>query len=249
MPPELDSNPPNPEAEAPTKQFSDEEIQKILNTAKATRQERDAAAAKAKDLEDQNRTYQQQLEQAKAIDPTRYKQLEEMAATLEERKLEEQRQFSELKERWTEERTGLQKQIQSLQDGLKTTQITNALEKSFYAFGGRSGKDDFGCSYFDLIRERAMSFIKSDEGKITIIDPRDGTRMLNDKGAALSLDDLMIKLRSAGPTAALFEAVNNGSGSGMTRSRDGNSLSTTREQLMQLPRAERLAKARELGIK
>ncbi|MBD2771185.1 hypothetical protein [Iningainema tapete] len=247
MPPELDSTTnPNPD----NKQFSDEEIAKILSTAKATRKERDDVAARAKELEDSNKQLQAQLEQIKTIDPERYKELEDLAANLEERKLEEQQKFNELKERWTGERTTLQQQNQQLQEELKQTRIINDLEKAFYALGGKTGKDDFGCSYFDLIRDRAMSFLQlGEDGKLRVLDPRDGTRMLGDKGTPLTVEDLMLKLRSSGPTAALFDPVGNGAGGGMQPSHPAG-LAATREQVMGITnRAERLARIRELGIK
>lgn len=245
MPPELD-NPPTPE----TKQYTDEEISKILNTAKATRQERDDAAKKAKDLETKITELSGQLETIKGIDPQKYKELEKLAQTYEDRKLEEQRNFQELKERWTGEKTTLQQEIEQLKGSLKQNQIINALEKSFYATGGKAGKDEDGYSYFDLIRDRAAAYIQfDDQGRITIIDPRDKTPMKDTKGVSFTVDDLMMKLRSGGPTAALFDPISNGAGGGMNRSSSNQNPAMLREQIMALPRSERLSKARELGIK
>lgn len=234
----------------PDKQYSDEEISKILNTAKATRRERDTVAERAKELESQNLDLQKKLEQIKGIDPTKFKELEQIAATYEERKLEEERKFTELKERWTGERDSFGKQIQDLQQQLVSTQIINALEKAFYSCGGRSGKDDDGYSYFDLIQERAKKYIQLDEkGKTQVLDPRDGTAMRDPKGNPYSVEDLMLKLRSNGPTAALFEAPDT-RGSGMSRSVNFSGVTATKDSLMNMTnRAERLAKARQLGIK
>lgn len=247
MPPELDPTIPSTEP----KQYTDEEITKILATAQATRKERDEAAKKAKDLETKIAELSTNLEKIKGIDPNKYQELEKLAQTYEERKLEEQRNFSELKERWTGEKTTLQQQIQQLQENLKQNQIINALEKSFYSTGGKSGKDDDGYTYFDLIRDRAANYIVlDDQGRITIIDPRDKTPLKDTKGANFTVDDLMLKLRSAGPTASLFEPISNGAGSGMTRSQHGTqNAAMLREQIMALPRSERMGKARELGIK
>lgn len=180
MPTELENpTPEQPDSSTPgQKQYTDEEISKILATAKATRSERDDAAKKAKELETRVAELSGQLDTIKGIDPKKYKELEQLAQNYEERKLEEQRQFAELKERWTGEKTGLQQEIDQLKQSLKQTQIVNALEKSFYATGGKTGKDEDGYSYFDFIRERAIGYIHLDEqGKITIIDPRDNTPM------------------------------------------------------------------------
>ncbi|MBD2489000.1 hypothetical protein [Aulosira sp. FACHB-615] len=240
MPPELE--------DSQTKTYSEEEITKILNTAKATRAERDEAAKKAKELETQLAETTKQLEQIKGVDPKRYQELETLAKTYEERKLEEQREFGELKERWQSERTTLQQQNQQLQNELKTTRVINALEKAFYAVGGKAGSEG-DLSYFDLLRDRAMQYIEVDEtGKLAIIDPRDKTRMVTDKGTPYTVEDLMTKFRTAGPTTSLFEPIGNGAGGGMQRSNGSAGSAVTREQLMKLPRAERLAKARELGI-
>ncbi|MFN6572370.1 hypothetical protein [Dendronalium sp. ChiSLP03b] len=243
MPPELDPNP------TETKQYTDEEIGKILNTAQATRKERDEADKRFKEAQTKNAELLQQLEQIKKIDPNRYQELEKLAQTYEERKLEEQRNFGELKERWTTEKTTLQQQIQQLQENLKRNQIINTLEKSFYATGGKAGKDEDGYSYFDLIRDRAAAYIVlDDQDKISVIDPRDKTLLKDTKGVSFTVDDLMLKLRSGGPTAALFDPINNGAGGGMTRSHGTQNTAMLREQIMALPRAERLARARELGI-
>jgi DNA repair exonuclease SbcCD ATPase subunit len=162
MPTELDNpTPEQPDSPTPAqKQYSDEEISKILATAKATRGERDEAAKRAKELETRITELSGQLETIKGIDPKKYKELEQLAQTYEERKLEEQRQFSKLKERWTGEKTSLQQEIEQLKQSLKQTQIVNTLEKSFYAIGGKTGKDEDGYSYFDLIRERATKYIQ-----------------------------------------------------------------------------------------
>jgi hypothetical protein len=233
-----------------TKTYSDEEISKILNTAKATRKERDTVAERAKQLETQNLELASKLEQIKGIDPDKFKQLEQIAATYEERKLEEERKFSELKERWTGERTTFAQQIEQLQQQLQSTQVVNALEKAFYSCGGRSGKDDDGYTYFDLIQERAKAYIqRDDKGKLIVTDPRDGTAMRDPKGNPYSVEDLMLRLRSSGPTTALFEPPDS-RGSGMNRNANFNSVAATKDSLMGMTnRAERLAKARELGIK
>ncbi|MEH2393694.1 MAG: hypothetical protein V7K21_19205 [Nostoc sp.] len=248
MPPESEPNSTQPE----TKQYSDEEITKILNTAQATRKERDDVAKKAKDLETKVAELSENLEKIKGIDPVKYRELENIAASYEERKLEEQRGFAELKERWTGEKTSLQQQIQQLQESNRQAQIVNALEKSFYATGGKSGKDDDGLTYFDLIRDRAANYIVLDEesGKITIIDPKDKTILRDAKGVPFTVDDLMFKLRSGGPTASLFDPVSNGAGSGMTRGQGSQNTGMVREQIMQIPsRSDRLSRSRALGIK
>ncbi|BDA74331.1 hypothetical protein CAL7716_084970 [Calothrix sp. PCC 7716] len=231
------------------KQYTEEEIQKILNTAKATRKERDEHAQKAKDLETRVLELSKNLEQIKGIDPVKFKEYEQLAASYEERKLEEQKNFAELKERWTGEKTTLTQQIQELQNQLQDTKIVNSLEKAFYSCGGRAGKDEDGYSYFDLIQERAKNYIQLDEkGRLVVLDPRDKTPMRDAKGNAYTVEDLMLKLRGGGPTAALFES-DKGAGGGMQRSSQYNTVAATRESLMQMGnRAERLAKARELGI-
>lgn len=237
-----------PELEESLKTYSDEEISKILNTAKATRTERDEAAKKAKELETKVAELSGQLEKIQGIDPNKYQELESLAKTYEEQKLEEQRKFGELKERWQGERGTLQQQVQQLQESLKNTRITNSLEKAFYAVGGKTGGED-GYTYFDLLSDRAKQYIEVDEsGKLVVIDPKDKTKMVNDKGQPIGIEELMLKFRTSGPSTALFEPVGNGAGGGMSRSQGSNSGALTREQLMKLPRSERLARARELNL-
>lgn len=244
MPPE-----PDPTINTETKQYTDEEITKILATAQATRKERDEAARKAKDLETKVAELSGNLEKIKGIDPVKYKELENIAANYEERKLEEQRNFGELQTRYKEKEAALLQENQQLKESNRQQTVVNALEKSFYATGGKSGKDEDGYTYFDLIRDRAVNYIVLDEqGKITVVDPRDKMPLKDNKGVSLTIDDLMLKLRSGGPTASLFDPIGNGAGSGMTRSHGTQNAAMLREQIMKLPRAERLAKARELGV-
>lgn len=241
-----------PPVTTPDKEYSDEEIKKILNTARATRTERDEAAKKAAELEEINKKLQAQMDQVSSIDPKRVKELEARAAQFEEIKLEEQKQFSELKERWSSEKTNYEGQIQKLIAQNRESQIINALEKAFYSCGGKAGKDDDGYSYFDMVRDRAQKHIVMDDaGKITVIDPRDGTRLKTDKGTFYSVEDLMFRLRKQGPTTATFEPQGNGAGGGMSaNSNPLNSLGATRESLREIKDpAARLARARELGIK
>jgi hypothetical protein len=242
---ELDLPLPTPE----TKQYSDEEITKILNTVQATRKERDEAAKKAKESESKVAELSASLEKIKGIDPIKYQELERQSRDYEEIKLEKDRNFAELKERWTGEKTALQQENQQLKESNRQQTIVNNLEKSFYATGGKVGRDDDGLTYFDLIRDRAANYIVLDEqGRITIIDPKDKTPLKDTKGVSFTVDDLMLKLRSGGPTASLFDPIGNGAGSGMTRSHGTQNAAMLREQIMKLPRAERLAKARELGM-
>lgn len=170
MPPELE------DSSTPVKQYSDDEVTKILNTAKATRTEQDEVAKRAKDLETKVAELSGQLEKIQGIDPKRFQELEQLAQTYEERKLEEQRNFQELKERWSGEKTTLQQEIGQLKENLKQNQIINALEKSFYATGGIAGKDEDGYSYFDLIRDHAINYIVLDEhSNFIVINPRNKT--------------------------------------------------------------------------
>ncbi|MEH1902519.1 MAG: hypothetical protein V7L04_14140 [Nostoc sp.] len=248
MPQELEPN----STQSENKQYTDEEITKILNTVKATRTERDDADKKAKEAEAKNTELLKQLDQIKKIDPNRYQELEQLAQTYEERKLEEQRNFGELQTRYKEREAALQQENLALKESNRQAQIVNALEKSFYATGGKSGKDDDGLTYFDLIRDRAANYIVLDEesGKITIIDPKDKTMLRDSKGVPFTVDDLMFKLRSGGPTASLFDPISNGAGSGMTRGQGSQNTGMVREQIMQIgSRSDRIAKARALGIK
>jgi hypothetical protein len=246
MPPELETTFSDTET---NKQYSDEEITKILNTAQATRKERDETARRAKELETKVAELSSNLEKIKGIDPIKYKELEIIAANYEERKLEEQRNFGELQTRYKEKENALLQENQQLKESNRQQAVVNALEKSFYATGGKSGKDDDGLTYFDLIRDRAANYIVlDDQGKITVVDPRDKMPLKDTKGVSLTVDDLMLKLRSGGPTASLFEPIGNGAGSGMVRSHGIQNKALLREQIKNLPRAEQLTKARELGL-
>ncbi|QLE47823.1 hypothetical protein FD724_06670 [Nostoc sp. C057] len=74
---ELDSTP-SPE----TKQYSDDEISRILATAQATRKERDEAAKRAKELEIKVNELSGNLEKIKGIDPNKYQRIRKISPDL-----------------------------------------------------------------------------------------------------------------------------------------------------------------------
>jgi|GEM_PF-3982259 len=221
--------------------YTDEEIAKILNTAQATRKEKEESEKRFKEAQDR-------LKQLEGLDPQKFKELEDKVKTYQQTKLEEQQKYEEVKSIWQNERQTLQQQINDLALQKEKLSIEYKLEKAFSACDGKTGKGDTGISYFDMIKPIAERFIQSKDGQISIIDPRDGTELRNEKGQPFTLEELMLKLRSGGPTADLFNPVGNGAGTGMKPSAGKFGRAALEEQLKNLPAAERINKARELGI-
>lgn len=123
---------------------------------------------------------------------------------------------------------------------------SNTLEKAFYQCGGKSGRDEDGYSYFDMLRDRIKKYIQVDDaGALTIVDPLDNVP-LRKNGRSFTPEDLMLKLKSSGTSSALFNTASDS----VTIDPRAFGADATREQLRQIKDpAARLARARELGIK
>lgn len=144
------------------------------------------------------------------------------------------------------ERQKLAEEIAKLKQTHREYIVSNTLEKAFYQCGGKSGRDEDGYSYYDMLRDRAMKYVQvNDSGLITFVDPLDNLP-LRKNGRPFAPEDLMLKLRSSGTSAALFDTAS----SSATVDPRSFGADTTREQLRQIrDPAARLARARELGIK
>ena len=187
--------------------------------------------------------------QLQKYSPEKIRELEDKAKTYEERKLEEQRSFNELKQRWTTEKQSYLNQIQTLQNQTQEIQTKYEVEKAFYHAGGRSDPDSKAGmpTYFDLLYPQAIRYVRLEDDRLVVIDPIDGTRVLNDKNQPMSLSELMRKLSMEGPTSLLFYPANNTAGSGARRSDQPGSRANL-DHLAKLSPSARVAEARRLGL-
>lgn len=213
----------------------------------------DKLKGRIKETEAQNRQLQQQYEQASKVlgqyTPEQIRDMQQRVETYEQRKLEEQQEYAKIKQSWQEKEQTYQGQLKERDQKLVDLQITYELEKAFYNTGGKANVENKSgeATYFDLLKPIAQRYIVFEEGKIQVVDPADGAKMFTDQSKPYTLADLMAKLRTAGPTAELFQPTSNGAGGGMGPNsnglRRGNQIDF--EALNKLPPAERIRIARE----
>lgn len=218
----------------------------LLNAYNAIKEKNKKQSEELRRSQEQLSRFQEQLSK---YDPAKIAELESLAKNYEERKLEEQRSFNELKQRWTTEKQNYLSQIEKLESQTQEIQTKYEVEKAFFNAGGRSDPDSKAGtpSYFDLLYPQAIRYVKLEEGKLVVIDPLDGTRVLNDKNQPMSLGELMRKLSMEGPTSHLFYPVNNAQGSGARPSNQPGSRANL-EYLSKLSPSARIAEARRLGL-
>lgn len=218
----------------------------LLNAYNAVKEKNKKQSEELRRSQEQLTRFQEQLAK---YNPEKIAELESQAKNYEERKLEEQRSFNELKQRWTSEKQNYVSQIEKLNSQVQEIQTKYEVEKAFFNAGGRSDPDSKSGmpTYFDLLYPQAIRYVKLEDGKLVVIDPLDGTRVLNDKNQPMSLNELMRKLSMEGPTSHLFYPANNAAGSGARRSDQPNSRANL-EYLAKLSPAARVAEARRLGL-
>lgn len=135
----------------------------------------------------------------------------------------------------------LEREVKRLKAENQKLIVSHALEKAFYEAGGKKSGDENDYSYFHMVSDHASKFVKvGEQGELTIIDPRDGTRLKTAEGKDYTARDLMIKFKSSSLLNSMFDSSSSAT--------INPANATTREELMQIKdRAERLARARELG--
>ena len=208
---ELNNNLETPTEPTPPKtSYTDEEIQKILATSKAVREEKKEAERKYKQAEES-------LKKVQEIDPGKYQEALLRQQELEDASLQRQQVYSQRQAQWDQERSKLTATINDLQGSLQETKIRHSLETAFYAGGGRKGMDDYGQSCFDMIYPQMRKFIEVDEnGRTYVVDPQGRQPLLNEKGEKKTIKDIVTLLRENEVTMSMFEADRQQSGMGTT---------------------------------
>ena len=148
-----------------------------------------------------------------------------------------------------EKYAALELENQKLKSENQLIKMSWEIEKAFFKAGGKRNNvlDDF--TFFEMVQGHASKFVKVDEqGKLIIIDPRDGTRLKTDAGKNYSLRDLMNKFKNSGlsPLTNCFDT--NGNSATPSFAQNPGDYSD-RESLREIKDpAARLSYAGKLGI-
>jgi hypothetical protein len=201
----------------------------VDNLLKALKAERESRKSYEKELKEKSA----QLEKFAEINPQEYRRLQEEAAIAERERLAAEERTALLEERYGAQAAEANKRAEVYQNELKEYRKRYALEKVFFAAGGRTDAEG-GVSFFDLLADRlGSSFRLEADGNITVIDSNGNPVMDSNSGKRMAPEDYLSTFKSH-PIFGTFFRGAKGSGAGLGfGSSDSNGM--TAEDLASLP--------------
>jgi antitoxin component of MazEF toxin-antitoxin module len=201
---------------------------------------------KAKELERQNKQLQQKYS---GINPEEIEKLRQDSERAQQEELEKQSQYQaalRLKEdKYNQDVEAVRNENQKLQQRLEATLIEQAVVDAFLGNGGRRG--DTPKAYAKLLLPAIADQLRVEDGEVIVVDKNGDLRLNPETFQAYTLADLMADCRGKGATAIFFEPQDRASGAGAQP--NSRRVSTDKmAELNNLPRAERIARAREMGL-
>jgi antitoxin component of MazEF toxin-antitoxin module len=201
---------------------------------------------RAKELEKQNKQLQQKYS---GINPEEVERLRQESERREQEELERKSEYQAAlkisKEKYENELSAARNEAQQLSQKLQQTVIQQAVVDAFLECGGRRG--DSPKAYAQLLMPAIADQLRVEDGEVIVVDKNGDQRFNLETGGTYTLTDLMNDCRKKGATALFFEPQDKASGAGATA--NGRRIGSDKmKELDNLPRAERIARARELGI-
>jgi antitoxin component of MazEF toxin-antitoxin module len=205
----------------------------------------DAWKQRAKELEKQNKQLQKKYS---GINPEEIERLKQESQQREQEELEKQSQYQaalKLKEeRYNQDVAAVRSENQKLQQRLESTLIEQAVVDAFLGSGGKRG--DTPKAYAKLLLPAIAEQLRVEEGEVIVVDANGDQRFNPETFQPYTLADLMADCRSKGATAIFFEPLDKANGAG-AHPNSRRISSDKMAELDKLPRAERIARAREMG--
>jgi hypothetical protein len=182
----------------------------VDNLLKALKAERESRKTYEKELRDKTT----QLEKFAQINPEEYRRLQEEAAIAERERIAAEERTSLLEEKYGSQAAEANKRAEGYQDELKLFRKRYALEKVFFAAGGRTDSDG-GISFFDLLADRLGSHFRLEPtGSITVIDNNGDPILAADTGKRIAPEDFLSTFKEH-PIYGTFFKGTRGSGAGL----------------------------------
>lgn len=216
------------------KSYSEEEVQNLLKALKAERESR-------KIYEKEVKEKAAQLEKFAQINPDEYRKLQEEAAIAAREKAAADERTSLLEEKYGAQAAEAVKKADLAQQELLEFRKRYALEKVFFAAGGRTDSAD-GISFFDMIfNQIGTQFRLESNGNVTVVDSSGDPVLDSDSGKRINPEDYLSSLKNH-PIYGTFFKGNKGSGAGIGYGgTDANGV--TGEDLSNLSRDEMFLRA------
>jgi hypothetical protein len=182
----------------------------VDNLMKALRAERESRKTYEKELKEKSA----QLEKFAQINPEEYRRLQEEAAIAERERLAAEERTSLLEEKYGAQAAEANKKAEQYQSELKEFRKRYALEKVFFAAGGRTDSEG-GISFFDLLADRlGSSFRLEANGGITVVDSNGDPILDADTGKRIAPEEYLSSFKSH-PIYGTFFKGQLGSGAGI----------------------------------
>lgn len=202
------SNAANEVADHPeSKAYTEEEVQNLLKALKSERETR-------KIYEKEVKEKAAQLEKFAEINPAEYRKLQEEAAIAAREKAAADERTALLEEKYGSQAAEANKKAEAYQMQLQEFRKRYALEKVFFAAGGRTDADS-GISFFDLLADRlGGNFRLEPSGAITVIDSNGDPVLDADTGKRIAPEEYLATYKSH-PIFGTFFRGAKGSGAGL----------------------------------
>jgi hypothetical protein len=182
----------------------------VDNLLKALKAERESRKAYEKEVREKSA----QLEKFAEINPQEYRRLQEEAAIAERERMAAEERTTLLEERYGAQAAEAHKKAEAYQSELKEFRKRYALEKVFFAAGGRTDSAD-GVSFFDMLADRlGNSFRLESDGSVTVVDSNGGAIMDSETGKRVAPEEYLGRFKSH-PIFGTFFRGAKGSGAGL----------------------------------
>ena len=181
------------------------------NLLKALKAEREARKQYERDLKETKG----QLEKFAEINPDEYTKLQAEAAEA----ARVQAQFGEAKEaielKYSKQAEAAAQEAAAARAALQDYQKKYALEKVFYAAGGRTDSAD-GVSFFDMMAQQiGGNFRQEEDGSLTVVDSQGDPVLDKESGKRISVEDFIASYKVHPIYGTFFKGVKgNGAGIG-----------------------------------
>jgi hypothetical protein len=234
---EMSANPANeqPVGEiSGNRSYSEEEVQNLL---KALKSEREARKVYEKEVKEKSVL----LEKFADTDPEEFRKLQEEVATAAREKAAVEERTALLEEKYGSQAAEAIKERETATRELQEFRKRYALEKVFFAAGGRTDSAD-NVSFFDMLANQIGSkFRLEKDGSITVVDNAGDPVLDKESGRRISPEDYLSQFKTH-PIYGTFFKGNKGSGAGIGYGgTDSNGMTT--EDLGSLSRDELFLKA------
>lgn len=187
--------------------ISRSEVDNLFKALKAERESR-------KQYEKELREKSAQLEKFAEINPNEYRRLQEEAAIAERERLAAEERTALLEEKYGAQAAEANKKAEAYQAQLQDFRKRYALEKVFFAAGGRTDAEG-GVSFFDLLADRlGGNFRLEANGSITVIDNNGDPVLDPDTGKRIAPEEYLSSYKNH-PIFGTFFRGAKGSGAGL----------------------------------